>query len=527
MIVIRPAGDRAERNREKGSGDRAPAGGIRRVRRILAFAGYRRRGGANLRRVNAPARAVRLLVCLFVCLLASAAALLALGGTAGAAPVAAGGSGIRSVIEVNGRDISTVRPSHPLVIDAKQGLVVHVMATNAGSKPVTVKTVRLDSHFVGLTFITYATRVDMVLPPGQSDQREFRLDVDDVGGQAYGLLPGRIALLSPNRSVLDQSSFPIRVQGSVTSIYGVFGLAVGGITVLLLLAAFLRLAAGRLPANRWSRAMRFCIPGLGVGLTLSFTASVLELLVPSPTKSLSAVVVGGIIGFVLGYLTPSPDVDDDVASEQERLALVGAGAPGVADWGSSSAFQEAPAASPFAGFGGFGTPAGPPAGPPMDEPHHISLGDRRVRPADAPPLEPADFTPAPGVVPQPLIEQSGPMPAPMPAPMTPPPAPFGAGDVVAPREPSAHESQEGPDPQQGSEAEAGAPSTVALPTQGRSAPGPAAPDLVDLTAVEDPASSVGYGSSATRETVVGPATPDESVGSAGDSTVTLPRKAHP
>jgi hypothetical protein len=429
---------------------------------------------------------VRLLVCLFV----AAAAVLAMGGSAGAVPVADGGpsGGIRSAIEVNGRDISTVRPSQPLVIDAKTGLTVHVTATNAGTAPVTVKTVRLDSHFVGLTFITYATRVDMELQPGQTDQREFRLDVDDVGGQAYGLLPGRFALLAPDRSVLDDSGFPIRVKGSITSIYGIFGLAVGGITILLLLASFIRLAAGRLPANRWSRAMRFCIPGLGVGLTMSFTASVLELLVPSPTKSLSAVVVGGIIGFVLGYLTPAPDVDDDVATEQERLALVGAGAP--------SGFP-APAPGQLGGWGGLGG-GFEGFGLPADEPGHVSLGDRRVRPADALPAEPADLTPSPEGAPQPFLEQL--TPAPEQPPLTPAP-PFSGGEVVAPRDPSSHESDNTGADTSGTDSAAAAPSTVALPTQSGSGPAPHAPETIDLTAVDDLPPSA-------------------------DSTVTLPRKAN-
>jgi hypothetical protein len=125
-------------------------------------------------------------------------------------------------------------------------------------------------------------------------------------GQATGLLPGRLQLLDQRRHVLASHSFAANVEGSITSLYGTFGLLVAGISALLLLGALIRLAAHRLSFNRWSRGVYFAAPGFGVGLSLTISLSALRILLPTPGSWLTIVIVSTIVFFGIGFLTPTP-----------------------------------------------------------------------------------------------------------------------------------------------------------------------------------------------------------------------------
>ena len=217
-------------------------------------------------------------------------------------------SEVRVTATVNDRDADRIDVNRPLRLEADKGAVVKVQATNTTGRPLTVRTVRLHGKVMGLTFYTYDTLVDMQLGPGESDEREFFVDLADLKGQATGLLPGRLTLFDQDRDVLASMEFPVDVRGSLGSVYGIFGVAVGAITGLLLVAALVRLATHRLPLNRWSRAIRFGIPGIGFGLVLTFTLSALRFLIPSASRWLPLVLIGGAVGFAIGYLTPTPDV---------------------------------------------------------------------------------------------------------------------------------------------------------------------------------------------------------------------------
>ena len=63
------------------------------------------------------------------------------------------------------------------------------------------------------------------------------------------------------------------------------------------------------------------VPGLGVGLTITFTLSALRILAPSATVWLPLFLVGGAVGFVLGYLTPAPPTDDDDDDDDDLEVL--------------------------------------------------------------------------------------------------------------------------------------------------------------------------------------------------------------
>jgi hypothetical protein len=213
-------------------------------------------------------------------------------------------------------DLTRVDANDPLELQPDTELRVDVEITNGTTDEVFIRAVRLDSKVLDLTFFTFTTRIDLRVDAGDSATRSFLVDLGDLGDQAVGLLPARMALLDEDRSIITSMSFPVDVRGSLSSVYGLFGIIVALITALLLAAAIARLAAHRLPANRWSRAARFGVPGLGVGMTLTFTLSALRLLTPGASAWVVAVLVCGAIGVAVGWLSPDPREDD---SDDEEL----------------------------------------------------------------------------------------------------------------------------------------------------------------------------------------------------------------
>lgn len=244
-----------------------------------------------------------------------------------AAQVAAaqGSDQLAVTASVAGRDLASVDANDPLQLQAGEDAVLDLSVRNNGSAEVRIRSVRLDGRVVGLTFFTFSTRVDLVVPPGEVGQRRYAIDLGDLGDQATGLIPARLALLDQERDVLTAQEFPVDVRGSMTSVYGVFALGIAAASALLLLGLVVRLFAGLLPRNRWSRAVRFAWPGAGLGLTLAFTASALRIAVPSPRVALGTVLVGMAIGFVAGYLSPqraelSYDLDDRDLAQPASVA---------------------------------------------------------------------------------------------------------------------------------------------------------------------------------------------------------------
>jgi hypothetical protein len=241
-------------------------------------------------------------------------------------PVHAADHGIEFEATVGGRALSDVTENEPLAVRPEDDMPVHIKITNSGPAPVEVRSVRLIGEALGVPFFTYGTRIDLPLQPGATDTRDFQLDVSDLSVNATGLLPGRIVLLDRDRKPLAEARFTVDVRGSLRSAYGIFSLLVALATLLLLGAALLRLALGRLPENRWYRAVRFAVPGIGLGLTLTFTLSALGRLVPDPTTWPWLVVSGGFIGLVAGYLTPTPraqEADDEAEATGAREPELG------------------------------------------------------------------------------------------------------------------------------------------------------------------------------------------------------------
>jgi hypothetical protein len=204
--------------------------------------------------------------------------MMALTATAAMVPVAPGASAAPSSrlswsMTVNGRDVSSADANTPLRLSPRTPADVVVKVANLGSAPVGVRSI----------------------------------DLLGLDGQATGLIPSQAVLLDTNGHRIDSHSLAVDVRGSLRSVYGTFGLAVAAITLLLLISALWRLLTGRLNHNRWRRAMTFAAPGLGAGFTLTFTLSALRLMVPAAGMWALLILVGGAIGFILGYLTPTPE----------------------------------------------------------------------------------------------------------------------------------------------------------------------------------------------------------------------------
>jgi hypothetical protein len=257
---------------------------------------------------------------------------------------------------LGGRDVGSATSNRPVVLDPGAGTALTVKVQNTGTVPVKVRAAVLEGRVIGLPFFSYRTRLDLTLQPGQAQERVVGLDLSDLGDQATGLIPARIRLIGDGREVLANQSFVSDVRGRAMSVYGIFGLVIAAVTVLLLLGLVLTLVRGRLPANRWQRAMQFLPAGVGVGFVATFTLSATRILSPSPTRWVPLVLACAAIAFVLGYLAPGPDADDDDAADavpRQRgrravaaTAAVGAGGAGAifadrqADAGGASTYDD-------------------------------------------------------------------------------------------------------------------------------------------------------------------------------------------
>ncbi len=301
----------------------------------------------------------------------------ALGLLVGLGPPAAAADTLNVEATVGGASLQDAGANRPIELRPTDDTVISVKVTNNGSNAVDIRSVRLNARVLGLAFFSYTTRVDLTVAPGATGTRTFALDLTDLDGQATGLLPAELSLLAPDRTVLMSEQGTVDVKGKITSVYGVFGLAVAAITGLLLLALILRLFRRSLPNNRWSRALRFAVPGIGLGLVATFSLGVLRIAVPSLATSLGLLIGGLVIGFVLGYLTPSPDDEADRDELDERdVVAVGVRAEVAPTNGARTT-----------------APSGMPTTAPPDEPLRpveIDLSDpRQTRVVGPPPQPPA------------------------------------------------------------------------------------------------------------------------------------------
>jgi hypothetical protein len=252
----------------------------------------------------------------------AAASLLGLGAVSAAPARAADGVSFSATL--NDRPVDRIDSNNPLTMRPQDELRVSVAIRNDTSAPVEVRSVKVDGRVLNMSFFLYNTRIDRTIEPGETGRANVGIDISDLSEQATGLLPARIQLLDRDRNVLAEHIFPVDVRGSLTSTYGLFGILVAIITLLLLATALIRLAMRQLPENRWFRATRFAVPGIGIGMTLTFTLSALRVLVPGGSSWLAFIVVGGLVGLAVGFFTPGPAPEPSRYTPDEP-ALVGAG----------------------------------------------------------------------------------------------------------------------------------------------------------------------------------------------------------
>ncbi|HXZ62125.1 MAG TPA: hypothetical protein VEG62_05225 [Acidimicrobiales bacterium] len=231
-------------------------------------------------------------------------------------------SHLRVGITVNGQSALASSDARPAQLYSSPPTQVHLSVTNLGSVPLSVTTVRFEGSVLGLPLYSYDSTVDLSVSPGATDSITFPVSMDGIGSEATGLVVAGVTLLSPGGATVASQSIVTNVHGQLTSIYGLFGLAVLVLTVSSLVLALVALARHTLPQNRWQRAIRFMIPGFGAGLVLTFTMAALGLYAPGPGHWLSLLVITTCLGIAVGYLTPAPnepefdDYDDDVLLAQ-------------------------------------------------------------------------------------------------------------------------------------------------------------------------------------------------------------------
>ncbi|MFD7660400.1 hypothetical protein ACFV4N_41040 [Actinosynnema sp. NPDC059797] len=232
--------------------------------------------------------------------------LLLCGTSLGVAPAAAQGEAIAVNATVDGTPVG----EETLVLDPTTSPRIEVTVHNGTDVVRHVKSIRLSGEALALTFFSYDTTLPFEVPGRQSVTRAFVLDVSQVGGQATGFVPTSLEVLDANRDVIGSAETVGDVRGSTRSVYGVFGLAASGLTVLAWGGALLTLARRRLPPTRWRRAVRFLPAGVGTGLVAVVSLPALRFLTPSPDLEVPLVLGAAAVAFALGWLTPGPVVDD-------------------------------------------------------------------------------------------------------------------------------------------------------------------------------------------------------------------------
>ncbi len=222
----------------------------------------------------------------------------------------------------------------PLPLSTEESELVMVM-TNTSDEPQAVRYLRLEGEMVGLTFLTYTTRVAVELEPGEQRSVTVPLDFFDIDSQAHGYLRAKLALYAPgsDRELLGTDHFAVDVRGSVTSTMALFALLLLVVTTMSLFVNLTGLARRTLPPNRFRRALRFAASGLGIGLLLTVSFSVLRVF-PLPSVAWwPLVVIPTAIGFVAGYLAPGADdgIDEEELEDLRELDETLAAVAAVAD----------------------------------------------------------------------------------------------------------------------------------------------------------------------------------------------------
>jgi hypothetical protein len=221
--------------------------------------------------------------------------------------------------------------SNPLPLSTEESQLSMTM-TNTSDTTQAVRYLRLEGEMLGLTFLTYTTRIAVELGPGETREVRVPLDFFDIDSQAHGYLRSKLALYAPgdDRQLLATTDFAVDVRGSVTSTMALFALLLFFVTAGSIFLNLQGLARRTLPPNRFRRGLRFAISGLGVGMLLTVAFSVLRIF-PLPSVAWwPLLIIPTAVAFAAGYAAPGAgdDLDeeelDDLRELDETLAAVAA-----------------------------------------------------------------------------------------------------------------------------------------------------------------------------------------------------------
>jgi hypothetical protein len=250
-----------------------------------------------------------------------------------------------------GRDLASASPEQPIPLRHGELTELRLDVTNTSSEPVAVAHVRIEGELLDLIFLTYDTGIHEVIAPGESRVISFPIDFFDLRGQAHGFLRGRLRLYDDDRRALASNELVIDGRGSPWATMATFNLVLAAVAGASFAWNLYRLAQRRLPANRFARGLRFLHSGVATGLALSAASSTLRIWPLSTFGWIAITTVMALFAFMLGYLSPGHDLDDDVIDLDRPASELGSpGGQGLesTSWmdASTSASSSAVATSP-------------------------------------------------------------------------------------------------------------------------------------------------------------------------------------
>jgi len=205
----------------------------------------------------------------------------------------------------------------PLRLVPGEVVDVELRVANNGNHAAHIRRADLSGRVLGLVFFSYLVPLDVSVAPGATETVRYRLELIGLDGQANGLMGGDVAVMGDNGDRIAWTPMITDVRGSLLSVYGLFGIALLVLTVLASVDAALAIRRHRLSGNRWLRGVRLLTPGVGVGLVLLFTATVLRLWVPRTPVWLVIAAGTAAAFFALGYFTPTPDSQHDDSADAD------------------------------------------------------------------------------------------------------------------------------------------------------------------------------------------------------------------
>jgi hypothetical protein len=208
---------------------------------------------------------------------------------------------------IDGHAVANAGSGNPIRLSPGKSADVVVELTNHGTEPVKVKQVDFSGSVLGLKFFSFTTPVEATVPPGGTEALRYRVDLTDLNDQATGLIGATLTVKDTAGKPIASIPTVTDVRGSLMSVYGFFGIALLALTGVALADTALALARHRLSTQRWRRGLRLMTPGIGIGLVIAFSASVLRLWVPQTGSWLVTAGVMAAAFFALGYFSPTPE----------------------------------------------------------------------------------------------------------------------------------------------------------------------------------------------------------------------------